>query len=382
MQGLRLVLVLTLLVLASACSGDDAVETTTTSSGVSSSTVATPETTTTGAVATTTTSTTTTTTTTTEPPPTGPPAGSVLITGEAGVFVATLDGVAAKIIDADELAVNGLIDFAIDDARGGIVFQPNRGSWFFRGSDSIVYWVPTGAGTYQELLVPDADQGLALEDVASHGASAAVYYTRTEGGDDPETTVQTLRRFDLDDKTVTEIAVVGGWESGSSPISAGGDLIVKNSGAEGYVWIDFMDLDGVEFDSPANPLPLEEFDCFPGCFYYADLSPDGSRVALGRLAPNADGFPTTPEIEIRDVATGALELAVSLPDVAAFPWIHSMDLSDTHVLINIIEEGSEYPFATIVDIASGGLATYPAPVGGVARFLRSMPALDGVVAWP
>ena len=380
MKGTRLLLALTLVVLASGCSDDDGAETTATSAAPTSTTTA-PETSTTAAPATTTTSSTTT-TTTTEPPPAGPPAGSVLITGEDGVFVATLDGVAAMVIDADQAAVGGLIDFAIDDTRGGIVFQPNRGSWFFRGSDSIVYWVPMGAGTYQEVLVPAADQGLALEDVAEHETSTAVYYTRTEGGDNPSTTVQTLRRFDLDTGTVTEIAVVGGWESGSSPISAGGESIVKNSGAEGFVWIDFLDLDGVEFDSPANPLPLDEFDCFPDCFYYADLSPDGTKVALGRLAPNAAGFPTTPEMEVRDVATGELELAVSLPDVAAFAWIHSLDLSDTHVLINIVEEGSEYPVATIVDIASGGLTTYPAPIGGVARFLRSTPELNGVIAWP
>lgn len=380
-KSLRATLVFVALALAvPACSGEDATESTIATATPSSTTAAPATTTTTSS--TTTTSTSTTTTTTTEPPPAGPPAGSVLITAEEGVFVSTLDGVASKVIDANETAVNGLIDFAIDDTEGGIVFQPNTGSWFFTGNDSIVYWVPAGAGSYQELLVPAADQGLALEDVADQGATAGVYYTRTEGGDDPETTLQTLRRFDLDAKTVTEIGIVGGWESGSSPISVGGDTIVRNSGAEGYVWIDFMDLDGNEFDSPANPLPLDEFDCFPDCFYYADLSPNGTKVAVGRLAPNADGFPTTPEIEIRDVATGEVELAVSLPAVTAFPWIHSLDLSDTHVLINIVEEGSEYPFATIVDIASGGLTIYPAPFGGVARFLRSMPELDAVVSWP
>jgi hypothetical protein len=307
----------------------------------------------------------------------------MLITNEEGVYVATLDGVASKVIDADESAVgNGIIAFAIDDTRGGVIFQPNRGPWQYKGDDSIVYWVPQGAAAAQELLVPSADQGLGLEDVAQQGDAAMVYYTRVEGSDSPETASQTLRRFDLDTKTVTEVSVVGGWESGSSPISVGGETIVENSGAEGYVWIDFTDLDGGEFDSPANPLPLEDFDCFPDCFYYADLSPDGSHVAVGRLAPNANGFPTTPEIEIRNTASGALVMSVSLPEVFAFPWIHSLDLSNTHVLINIVEEGSEYPFATIVDIASGGLTAYPAPVGGVARFLRSVPELDGVIAWP
>ncbi len=380
MKASRLVLAFVVALLAAACSGDDGAETTTSTSPPPVSTTTAPETTTTAAATTTTSSTTT--TTTTEPPPAGPPPGSVLITGEEGVYVAALDGVAAKVIDADELAVNGLIDFAIDDTRGGVVFQPNWGPWFFQGSDSIVYWVPTAAGAYQELLVPAADQGLALEDVVAQGDDVMVYYTRTEGGDDPATTLQTLRRFDLDNKTVTEIAVVGGWESGSSPISVGGETIATNGAGEGFYWVNFFDLGGVPLESSADPIGFDEFDCLPDCFYYADLSPDGTKVAVGRLAPNADGFPTTPEIEVRDLATGELELAVSLPAVTAFPWIHSLDLSNTHVLINIVEEGSEYPFATIVDIASGGLTTYPAPVAGVARFLRSMPELDGVVAWP
>jgi hypothetical protein len=369
-----------LALVGAACGDDDAAETTTSPAAATTTTEAA---TTTAAPATTTVpATTTTTTTTTEPPPVGPPAGSLLITNEEGVYVATLDGVASKVIDADSSAVGGIISFAIDDTRGGVIFQPSRGPWQFKGDASIVYWVPQGAGAAQELLVPAADQGLGLEDVAQQGDATMVYYTRVEGSDSPETALQTLRRFDLEAKTVTEVSVVGGWESGASPISVGGDTIVENSGAEGYVWIDFTDLNGVEFDSPANPLPLDEFDCFPECFYYGDLSPDGSYVALGRLAPNAGGFPTTPEVEVREVASGALVMSVSLPEVFAFPWIDSLDLSDTHVLINIVEEGSEYPFATVIDIASGGLTTYPAPVGGVARFLRSVPDLDGVVAWP
>ena len=144
--------------LATACSGDDATVSTTATEAPSSTTAA-PETTTTS-TAPTTTSTTTTTTTTTEPPAAGPPPGSVLVTGEEGVFVATLDGVASKVIDADELAVGGLIAFAIDDTRGGIVFQPNLGPWLATGADSIVYWAPAGSGSYRELLVPAADQGL------------------------------------------------------------------------------------------------------------------------------------------------------------------------------------------------------------------------------
>jgi hypothetical protein len=144
----------------------------------------------------------------------------------------------------------------------------------------------------------------------------------------------------------------------------------------------FSDLSDNVFDSPANPIPDGEFDCVPECFWYGDLSPDGSLVALGRLAPNAGGFPIIPEIEVRNVASGDLVMSVTLPAMAASGYIESLDVSETHVLINVVEEGSVFPFATVIEIASGGISAQPAPIGGIARFLRSMPDLDGVLSWP
>ena len=364
---------------AASCGGDDAAESATTT--LASTTTVAETTTSTTAATTTTAVETTTTTTTTEAPIAAPPAGSMLITNEDGVFVATLGGVAAQVLNANPSAVGGIVDFAMDDTRGGIIVHPHRSPWYYEGDESIVYWAPQGSGALQQLLVPAADQGLKLEDVQAEGETVGVFYTR-RFGETPDTAEQTLRRFDLDAKTVAEVAFVGGWESGSSPISVGGDNIVYNSSGEAYFWILFSDLGGNYFESPANPIPDGEFDCYPECFYHADLSPDGESVAFARLAPNAGGFATIPEIELRDVATGSLLMAVTLPEMLADGYIDSLDVSDTHVLINIVEEGAVYPYATVVDIASGGLTVTQAPIGGVARFLRSTPDLDGVVSWP
>ncbi len=375
-------LVLAASLVLTACGGDDdAAETTSTSAApvttTEAATTTAAPTTTTAAPVTTTTSTTT---TTTEPPVAAPPAGSMLITNEDGVFVVTLDGVASQVLAADPGVVGGIVDFAIDDTRGGIIVHPNRNTWFNEGLDTIVYWAPEGAGALQQLLVPAADQILTLEDVQQQGDEVIVYYTRRQG-ETPETAEQTLRSFDLDAKTVTELAVVGGWESGTSPISIGGATIVRNGSGEAYFWIIFTDLDGNLIDSPANPI-ADGFDCVPDCFYYGDLSPDGSLVAFGRLGPNSGGFYTVPQIEVREVATGDLVMSVTLPELSASGFIDSLDMSETHVLINIVEEGSVYPVATVVDLGSGGVSAQQAAVGGVARFLRSMPNLDGVVAWP
>jgi hypothetical protein len=373
--------VVALLLVGAGCGGDEPAASTTSAAPVTSTTSA-PSTTTSSPPATTT-SVPATTTTTTEAPVAEVPPGAMLITNEDGVYVGTLDGVASQVIAASPAVVNGLIDFAIDDTAGGVVFQPGRQLYIDMGDDSIVYWIPQGTAAYRELLVPASDQSLALEDVTAQGDTQIAYYTRVEGQQSPETARQTLRSFDMTAKTVAEIAVVGGWESGSSPISVGGPTIVSNGGGEGFYWIDFFDLDGNLIESAANPIPDGEFDCVPtDCFWYADLAPDGSRVAFGKLAPDVNGFPSIPQVEVRDIATGQLVMAVTLPALAADGYIDSLDLSDDYVLINLVEEGSEYPYATIIDIASGGLTTYQAPVGGVARFLRSVPDLDGVVTWP
>ncbi|MEA2002738.1 MAG: hypothetical protein U9N84_12760 [Actinomycetota bacterium] len=141
-----------------------------------------------------------------------------MITNEDGVFVVTLDGVVSQMIAASPAVAGGLINFAMDDTRGGIVFQPHGEPWRYTGADSIVYWVPQGANAHQQLLVPAADQGLLFEDIAQQGDEVMVYYSRASG-DNPDTATQTLRRFDLDATTVAEVGQVGGWESGASPIS-------------------------------------------------------------------------------------------------------------------------------------------------------------------
>ena len=384
MSRRSMILFSVLAMMTATCGGEDSVGSTTIAlPGVTTTSVSpTTATPTTITAAPTTAAPTTTTTTPTQPPQEPVPPGAMLVTNEDGVYVATLNGATSQVIAASPNAIGGLIAFAIDDTSGGIIFQPNRDPWRYEGDDSIVYWVPQGAAVGQELLVPAPDQGIGLEDVVSIGDTTSVLYTRVEGKGSPDTARQTLRSFDMDSRAVAEIGLVGGWESGSSPISGGGASIVTNGAGEAFFWINFMDTSGAIFDSTANPMPDGEFDCVPDCFWYADLSPDGTQVAFGRIAPNADGFPTVPEIEVREVATGELIMNATLPEIPAIGWIHSLDLIDGFVLINVVEEGSEYPAALILEVRPGKPTGYFPAIGGVARFLRSMPELDGVVSWP
>lgn len=321
----------------------------------------------------------TTTTTTTSPPDNSPSPVSLLITNEEGVFVVTLEGEVSQLVTIDQLASDGYIDFATDDTRGGILIQRSWMPFGFTGADSIVYWVPHGSSAPQELLVPTAEQNLAVEDVVAQGETVMVYYTRSSGTT-IDTAEQRFRRFDLDAKTVTDLGVVGGWESAATPISVGGHVILTNSMAEGFQAVVFTDLEGVHIESPANPIP-DMVESGSGWFFGGDLSPDGSVVAFKRWVEDEAGY-RHPEIEIRDVLTGELILGTTLPGSPALVHIGALDLTDGYVLVNEWEEGSKYPTATVVDIASDGEVRYQAPIHGVARFLRSIPDLDGVVSWP
>ncbi|VAW07239.1 hypothetical protein MNBD_ACTINO02-2849, partial [hydrothermal vent metagenome] len=122
-----------LALIAAACGGGASNSAATTSTavlaGVTTTTTSTATTTTAALAATTTTTlapavTTTSVapTTTTVAPPTVAP-GTVLVTNEDGVYTVTLSGVIATAVDADPSVAGGIINYAIDDTQGGIIFD-------------------------------------------------------------------------------------------------------------------------------------------------------------------------------------------------------------------------------------------------------------------
>lgn len=303
--------------------------------------------------------------------------GTVIVAADTGVWATTYEGPSSQLIawsSPIEFPADA-IDFAIGDTRGGLIVQPDRSPFFYAGADAIAYWIPQGAGALQQLLVPAPDQGLVLEDVVAQDDGVGVYYTRTEGSL-PDDARQTLRRFDLDAKTVEEVAVVGGWESGASRISVGGDRIALNWGAEGFIGIEVLDLAGVVVESPANPLADGEFDCYPDCAWAATLSPDGTRLAYSTVVAGV----TT--ITIAEVADGSTVMTFTLPTDG--PWqVESLDLGDDFLVVNRIEEGSEWNgSAYLVDLDSGGREFWEVPHNGIARLTDTLPRLDGVISWP
>ncbi len=377
--------VIGLALIAAACGGGASNSAATTSTaalaGVTTTTT-TPTTTTTVALAAITTTTlapavTTTSvppTTTTAAPPTVAP-GTVLVANENGVYTVTLSGVIATAVDADPSVAGGIINYAIDDTQGGIVFELPGSPWTTWGNDSIIYRVPAGADAASTLLIPSATQGLSLEDVEIRDGDITVYYTRLETAAGPPEFFQTLRTYNLTSLSVTELGLVGGWESGSSAISVGADRTMRNWDGEGWSGVMIEDHAGTMLALAGNPEPDGVFDCYPDCVT-ASITPDGTKVAWARQTS------TGLEVTLVSLQSGAVLLNVMLPGIVA-GYIDRLDVNDDYIVVNTIEEGSEFPTAArIIDIASGGVTTYVVPIPGRATLLRSVIQTSGVVSWP
>jgi hypothetical protein len=369
----KLVTALAALSLLAAACGGGAV--TTTTEGPAPTTTEGPAPTTTAAPATTTTvpATTTTapaTTTTTEAPPATPtPAtpGTLLVANDDGVFEVTLAGTVTTIVDG------GIIHVAIDDTQGGIIFQPRVQPWSVFGTDSIVYRIGAGASSASTFLIPTSEQGLSLEDVVDNGGVKA-YYTRLDTSAGAPEYIQTLRRYDVGTGTVTELGIVGGWESGSDNISTGASRILRNWSGEGWVGTSMMDLAGGDLVLAGTPNDGGQFDCIPDCAHAATLSPDGTHVAyahqvFGQLVINFVHL---------DSGIVANNWVMSWPIGG---YVDSIDMSNSYIVVNTIEEGSETPTkARVINIASGDITL--SPVEGRAFFTRAVINTGGVVDWP
>ena len=104
---------------------------------------------------------------------------------------------------------------------------------------TIVWWIPKGATAPQELLVPAPSAGhlLTLHDTYPTPEGFAVLYTRHETEHPVDQLVDSLRRFDVPQRQVTELYSQGAFEQGYREVSAGADdqrslLSLGRSGGE------------------------------------------------------------------------------------------------------------------------------------------------------
>jgi len=305
-------------------------------------------------------------TTTIEPPTTstGPLLGvELLVASEDGVFLVGADG-------SDQLLIDGPAAFAIDDMEGGILFQQERWS---RDRRSVVYRVRSDEGRLIETLVPTGDQGLVLSGIARDDDSTFIYYTRVEGST-PEDSRQTLRRYDIADRDVVELGVVGGWEAGAFPVSVSSQLVLLNWFAEAVSGMDFTDLAGNAAAVAADPSGEGGFVDCSVCPRLGELSQDGSQLVYFEVVEGIGAA------VIRHVASGAEIRRVDLGPVGEWTPV-SFDLSANHLVVNR-SDAAGLATAWIYDLSLVGPEPVALPVVGEAYLSQSPIRVSGVVAAP
>ncbi len=246
--------------------------------------------------------TTTTTTTTTA----APADGTVLVANEQGVYLIDPEGAVATLI-------TGEVASAVDDTRGGLLYQTRKGRNWENHDDwsTVVWWIAKGRSAPSALLVPDpgTDHELTLHDTYRTDTGFVVY-TRHEGDtpfEHPPTMHDRLRSYDVDTREVVELYRVRGYEWQLEQASAGGGLITATE----------IQMDGwgcILIDDAGNRVALPGVPTSPSCFeddsflcpHFCSLCGDGTRAAsIDPQAPSAEGDHV---IVVRDTASGT-ELA-------------------------------------------------------------------------
>lgn len=274
----------------------------------------------------------------------------VLVTNADGVFQIGTDGTITGLLDIG-------VAVAVDDTQGGLLYQVESGRGAPRDDRStIVWWTPERAGGAQELLVPAPSSGhvLTLHDTYPTASGFAVLYTRHETDHPVDAVVDSLRRFEVPDRRVTELYSQGAFEQGYLEVSTGGQLISGTSFDQVSSRCFIDDLDG----RPTDLVPLAANDPtreehVTGC----TLSPDGSRLAF---AIEDTEWTTVHLWRLGDTEEARFVVPASAGHAAG------IDLSDRTLLLNL-ERGGPLP-ALVFDLDAPDASPRPLPVTGVARF--------------
>jgi hypothetical protein len=291
------------------------------------------------------------------------PGVEVLVTSDSGVFLIDSAGQATQL-------VTGPVTYAVEDTRGGLLFQVERGrssAWWGEGSrakDTRVWWIQQGSGQARELLVPTPGMPLDLslhDSFVDTDGHLTVLYVRHDSTMDPVAGpfvwVDSLRTFDIDTGDVTELLTWSGYEAGLGRASASTEVIAVELLDQVGMACGLIDpADGRQVAIPGSPDTAEgceELECPWNCV----VSNDGGRLAYETSTADARQVtvvPTAGPVRSTVVAFGT-------------DRVGDLDVSAKHLLMNHPSGPDEA--ATLVDLETG--ARTRVPVAGLARFVSA-----------
>jgi hypothetical protein len=249
-----------------------------------------------------------------------------------------------------------------DDLAGGIVYQlwlPYVGDT----GDSTVYHLPAGATEPRVLRSPSGAAWEWLMAVTSVDGSPTALVVERRDPVSFEDATDTLFEIDLATGESSEVAVVGGWESGLESVSWDGSAYVASTFAEAYTFLDTIDRDGT-FTEWEGALPPECFDD-PTCPRRVVASPDGERLVMIRSG-NLVEWDRSDDREVQEI---------ELPEGI---WLAPILSGDT-VVLNQYSDGfnGDHGVALVVDLADGTVGE--APYAGFADWIDGPQLVVGPV---
>jgi hypothetical protein len=301
------------------------------------------------------------------PDPQALPPASLLIAGPEGVSLVSATGPVREL-------VQGSVAAAVDDTRGGLVYQRSREHYGagVPSNSTTIEWIKNGSGASTALVTPAAGQFLELHDAVELKGQPAVFYTRFEGGVGHEDTVHTLMRIDIPTGRQTTLRPVGGFEASSEPISVTASLIAMTRLENTKGAFEFLTPDGTPVSPARNPLPPGS-DCDAPCPGLAELSPDAETLAYVERGADAQGYRIIPEVVLMHMNTGTelRRLRLDRPDQGWEPA--SLDLGNGVLVVNRLVSGeidSAFAEPWVIDLAADEPLVWQAPLAGNARLVR------------
>ena len=282
------------------------------------------------------------------------------MTGRDGVYLVDSAEAARQLIE-------GEVAFAVDDGRGGLLYQLDRGrNWDDdSGWSTVVWWVPAGSAAPRELLVPGPGSGhqLSLHDAYATGDGFAVVYTRHEGSIPDVDMSDRLRSYGVVTHATTDLTSVGGFESGIGLVSVNAGIVALTAFGQVASVCEFLDTDGNPRSIPGYvPEPECDFGCPSACV----VSDDGRHMAFHEVheSPLAEV-----DITVIDTATGTSTGQLAVPAQPAQWSPQSLDISGSRVLLNRRWE-SAYEPAWVFDLNAPEEPKREVPVAGRATFVE------------
>ncbi len=288
------------------------------------------------------------------------------------LIVAGIDGVfEVYVLGGRRLLMGATVEFAIDDARGGLLFQIHRGrpnADHDVGHDSTIWWLPAGESNPQLMIQSTVEAGgeLSLHD-AYDSDGLHVIYSRHEdsvpSSDGAADHIHWLRSFDVDRGESLDLVTEEGSDIGLDNVSCDGGVIAFTRHDAEVTECRFIDFSGSDVTIPAAAGPTCGADCSRVC----RLGWNGSLLMLleDRHLPTDTDPADLEHLDFVETATATLLDSLVLPTagerVAAVelrgPWL-------------VVSTGLDKK-ALVFDLRMLWAGPFELPVRGVARFARA-----------